>query len=148
MLYVLVMKDIRQVVTAGLNGAVATAVDVGSLILLHGHLHVPVAAAAFVASTAGGVTNFVMNKYLAFHDHSRVTPRQLARFGGVALVTACLLALTMQIVSVWLGVEYVVAKILCAAIVFVIWTYPAQRKLVFKRSAGLQSPPFAHAHAH
>jgi putative flippase GtrA len=130
------MRNYRQAVTAGLNGAVATGVDVSSLVLLHGHMHVPVAAAAFVASTAGGVTNFVLNKYLAFRDHSHVTASQLGRFGGVALVTACLLAVTMQVISVWLGVEYIVAKVICAAIVFVIWTYPAQRKLVFKPGHG------------
>ena len=127
------MQNHRQAVTAGINGGISTAVDVGSLVLLHGHLHVPVALAAFVASTAGGVANFVLNKYVAFQDHSPVTANQLGRFGGVALVTACLLALTMQIVAVWCGVEYVVAKCICAAIVFLIWTYPAQRRLVFHR---------------
>jgi putative flippase GtrA len=128
------MSNHRQAVTAAVNGAVATGVDVGTLVLLHGHLHVPVAPAAFVACTAGAVANFILNKYVAFQDHSRVTAHQLGRFGGVALITAALLALSMQVVAVWLGVEYIVAKVICAAIVFLIWTYPAQRKIVFKPS--------------
>lgn len=141
------MKNLRQAVAAGINGVVATGVDVGTLVLLHGVLNVPVAAAAFGASAAGGVTNFVMNKYLAFHDHSKITKRQLARFGGVALVTACMLALLMQIIAVWLGVQYIVAKLICAAIVFVVWTYPAQRRLVFKRPHTAASANRAFAHA-
>lgn len=142
------MKNLRQVVTAGLNGVVSTGVDVGSLVLLHGVMHVPVAAAAFGASAAGGVANFVMNKYIAFQDHSKVTKRQLARFGAVALVTACMLALLMQIIAVWLGVQYIAAKLVCAAIVFVVWTYPAQRRLVFKPPSSRRasaSNSFAHA---
>ncbi len=146
MLLYRLMDKVRQAVTAGFNGVVSTGVDIGSLILLHGHLHVPVAGAAFVAASAGAVTNFVLNKYLAFRDHSRVNRRQLARFAGVALVTAGLLAVAMQIVAVWLGVEYIVAKMVCAAIVFLVWTYPAQRKLVFRRKHSLSaSRRFAHA---
>ncbi len=142
------MKNLRQAVTAGLNGVVSTGVDVGSLVLLHGVMHVPVAAAAFGASAVGGVTNFVMNKYIAFQDHSKVTKRQLARFGAVALVTACMLALLMQVIAVWLGVQYIVAKLICAAIVFFVWTYPAQRKLVFKKPSSRAGASASHSFAH
>jgi hypothetical protein len=39
----------------------------------------------------------------------------------------------MKIVAVDLRVPYLAAKALCAAAVFVAWTYPAQRRLVFRR---------------
>jgi putative flippase GtrA len=57
------------------------------------------------------------------------------RFGLVAVVTAIWMALAMQLVAVELGVPYLLAKLICAAVVFAVWTYPAQRRLVFRRTA-------------
>jgi len=34
------------------------------------------------------------------------------------------MAFTMQLVSVKLGVPYLVAKLICSAVVFLAWTYP------------------------
>ena len=75
--------------------------------------------------------NFVMNKYLACRDHAPVDPRQVARFGFVAAVAALLTATGMKLVTMTLAVPLVVAKVAFAALVFVLWTYPAQRWLVF-----------------
>jgi hypothetical protein len=38
-------------------------------------------------------------------------------------------------VAVVLGVPYLLAKLICAICVFAVWTYPAQRRLVFRRAA-------------
>ena len=108
--------------------------DVGVLVLLVEH-HTPVALAAFCGAAAGAVMNFALNKYLAFRDRSPINGRQLARFGLVAVATAALMAIAMQLVAVELGVPYLIAKLLCAAAVFAVWTYPAQRRLVFRRAA-------------
>ena len=108
--------------------------DVGVLVLLVEH-HTPVALAAFCGAAAGAVMNFALNKYLAFRDRSPINGRQLARFGLVAVATAVLMAIAMQLVAVELGVPYLLAKLLCAAAVFAVWTYPAQRRLVFRRAA-------------
>ena len=128
------MKNIRQLATAGAGGAVGSGVDVAVLVLLVEHgTRVPVAA--FCGAAAGAVVNFALNKYLAFRDRSPITGRQLARFGLVAVATALLMALAMQLVAVELGVPYLLAKLICAAVVFAVWTYPAQRRLVFRRRA-------------
>ena len=108
--------------------------DVAVLVLLVEH-HAPIAAAAFCGAAAGAVANFTLNKYFAFRDRSPITGRQLARFGLVAVATALLMAAAMQLVAVWLGVPYLIAKLVCAALVFAVWTYPAQRRLVFRRAA-------------
>ena len=123
--------NLRNFVASGIGGGCATAVDVGTLVLLVEH-HTPVALAAFVACAAGAVVCFTMNKYIAFRDRTKVTWQQLGRFGIVAVATALLMALAMQIVAVQLGVQYVVAKVICSALVFLAWTYPAQRRLVFR----------------
>jgi hypothetical protein len=51
----------------------------------------------------------------------------------VAAATALLMAAAMQLFAVELGVPYLAAKVVCSALVFLAWTYPAQRRLVFAR---------------
>ncbi|MBA3456384.1 MAG: GtrA family protein [Deltaproteobacteria bacterium] len=126
------MKNPRELLTAGAGGIAATVVDVLLLILMVEH-GVSVPTAAFLAATAGAVVCFLMNKYIAFRDRTSVTIEQIGRFGAVAVTTAMLMALSMKIVAVHLGVPYLVAKLVCAATIFVVWAYPAQRRLVFAR---------------
>lgn len=126
------VKNPREMLTAGLGGVAATAIDVGLLVLMvESGVSVPVAA--FFASCVGAMVNFVVNKYIAFRDRTPITIQQLSRFGVVAVATALWMALAMKVVAVELGVPYVVAKLVCAVLVFVAWTYPAQRRLVFAR---------------
>lgn len=116
-----------------MGGAVGSVIDIAVLVLMVEH-GVQVAVAAFSGAAAGAVVNFALNKYIAFRDRSRISGRQLLRFGLVAVATAMLMALAMQLVAVKLGVPYLLAKLLCAAVVFSVWTYPAQRRLVFRRA--------------
>jgi putative flippase GtrA len=118
--------------TAGLGGAVGTGADVGTLVLLVQRAHLAIPLATFLAASVGAVVCFLMNKYVAFRDRKPVTARQLGSFAGVAFATALMMALAMKLVAVELGVPYVLAKLLCAAAIFVAWTYPAQRRLVFR----------------
>lgn len=119
---------------AGIGGAVGSMLDVAVLVLMV-ECGAPIAGAAFCGAAAGAVTNFALNKYFAFRDRSPIHGWQLARFGLVAVATAVLMASAMQLVAVELGVPYLIAKLVCAAVVFAVWTYPAQRRLVFRRSA-------------
>ncbi len=133
LLLVVTKKNARELLTAGFGGIAATIVDVSFLVLLVEAIGLSIPVSAFLASGAGAAMNFVLNKYVAFRDRSPITLHQLARFGAVAVATALLMALAMKLVAVELGVPYVVAKLLCAVTVFIIWTYPAQRRLVFSR---------------
>jgi putative flippase GtrA len=126
------VKNPRVLLTAGVGGVVATLLDVSLLAILVKH-GVAIGVAAFFAAAAGAVMNFVLNKYIAFRDRSPVTLQQLSRFGAVAVATAMLMAVAMHVVAVKLGVHFLLAKAICAAIVFAIWTFPAQRRLVFAR---------------
>ncbi len=122
-------------ITAGLGGLVATAADVLSLMVLVKIFGAPVPLAAFLASSVGAIVAYVVNKYVAFRDRSPITFEQLGRFGFVALTTALIMAGAMKLVAVELHVAVLPAKLICAAVVFVAWTYPAQRRLVFTRRA-------------
>ncbi len=126
------VMQLRQVATAGLGGVAATVVDMSALVLLVKH-GMPVAAAAFMSAAAGAAVGFLLNKHIAFRDRTPITLEQLGRFGGVAVATALLMAMAMQLFNVKLHVPLVVAKIICSALIFVAWTYPAQRRLVFAR---------------
>jgi putative flippase GtrA len=128
------VKQARELLGAGVAGAFGTGIDLGALVLLVGH-HVPIALATFIATLAGAATNFTLNKYVAFHDRSPLTLAQVVRFDVVAVIAALLMAAAMKIATATLGLPVVAAKLACAAVVFVIWTYPAQRRLVFVRGA-------------
>jgi putative flippase GtrA len=123
----------REVLSAGLGGAVGSIFDIATLVVLV-ESGTPVALAAFCGAAAGAAMNFALNKYVAFRDRTPITGQQLARFGLVAVATAVLMALAMQLVAVQLGVPYLVAKLVCAAAVFAVWSYPAQRRIVFRRA--------------
>lgn len=144
------MKNPRELLASGAAGAAATGCDLGLLLFLVGpHARVPVPAATFGAAVAGAAVGFVANKYVAFRDRSPLQLDQLARFQVVALVAALLMAGAMKIVAVGLGVPIVPAKLACATLVFLLWTYPAQRRFVFGRARGAGSfavagdPPLA-----
>jgi putative flippase GtrA len=124
----------RELLAAAMAGALGTGLDLGVLVILVGR-HAPIALATFVATLAGAATNFTLNKYVAFKDRSPLTLGQVARFDVVAVVAALLMAAAMKIATTALGFPVVAAKLVCAAVVFAIWTYPAQRRLVFVRGA-------------
>jgi len=132
LLIVCLVMQARQLVTAGLGGIAATVVDMSGLVLMV-KSGMPVAVSAFLAAAAGACVGFMMNKHIAFRDRTPITLQQCARFGGVAVATALLMAVAMQLFAVKLGLPLMAAKLVCSALVFVAWTYPAQRKLVFVR---------------
>jgi putative flippase GtrA len=127
----------RQVMASGIGGGLATLVDVGTLVLQTRH-GTPVPVAAFISAAIGACVGFTFNKYVAFRDRSAVSASQLGRFGIVAVVTALIMALAMEIVAVKLRVPTVLAKLICSALVFVGWTYPAQRRVFSRLRPALQ----------
>jgi putative flippase GtrA len=132
-LIVSLVMQLREMLRAGFGGVAATATDVSMLVLLVKHAHTPVALATFIAAACGAAVGFTLNKYIAFRDRSPITFKQVGRFALVAVATALLMAGLMQLIAVKLGAPLLVATLICSALVFVAWTYPAQRRLVFKR---------------
>jgi putative flippase GtrA len=119
-----------EAAVAGLGGVVATLVDVATLSALV-ESGCAIAPAALAGASAGAVAAFWFNRHVAFRDHSPLGCRQVARAGVVALVTALAMAAAMQLTAVVLGIPYLVAKALCAVLVFTLWSLPAQRRFVF-----------------
>jgi putative flippase GtrA len=124
-------NEMRKILRAGLAGGCATTTDVTVLTRLVHH-GAPIALSAFAGAVCGAVVCFVMNKYVTFRDRSPLHVRQVARFGMVASCTAVITALAMQLLAVVLGVPYLLAKAVCAVLVFSCWSYPAQKRVVFR----------------
>jgi putative flippase GtrA len=131
----------KRILRVGMSGVVATALDVGALIALVELAGVHVTLAAFLAATLGGVTNFLVNKYWAFQDRAPLEIRQITLYAMVSLVTAAFVAVSVHILAVLIGLPYLAAKGIAAALVFLVWTYPAQARLVFPVVApGIDEP--------
>jgi len=124
-------NGIKQTIGAGAGGVLGTAVDVVVLAALV-QRGAAIAPSAFVGALAGAGVSFVGSKYVAFRDRSALRLRQVAAFGLMAAAGALLLAIAMQFTVVVLRVPYLPAKALCAAAVFLVWSYPAQLHLVFR----------------
>lgn len=125
---------LRIALGASLGGVVATSVDIGVLSLLVAVVHASIPVAAFAGAASGATLCFLINRRV-FGDRRRITAAQVLRFAAVSLATAVLMAGAMQLVAVRLAVPYLLAKVICAAVVFICWSYPAQRRLVFAPTA-------------
>lgn len=125
------MSSSRQKLLAGLGGVAATAVDVVALAALVEN-GCPVAPAAYLGATLGAAVSFTVSRRLAFRDRSPLTWSQLARFAAVAFAAAMTMAVAMHVTADLLGVPYLLAKALCGVAVFALWTFPAQRRYVFR----------------
>ena len=121
-----------MMLAAGLGGAAGSIFDVVTLLLLVKHTPASIPLSAFLAAGVGAVVCFLFNKFIAFREKTPVTFEQVARFGFVAVVTGIFTAGAMKIVAVDLHVPVIAAKAICAALVFLVWTFPAQRRFVFK----------------
>jgi putative flippase GtrA len=123
-------RRFRPLAAASVGGILSTIVDVAVLAaLIHRGVAIPIAA--FTGAISGAGICFVANKYVAFRDHRPADVRQIAAFAAVALATAALMALAMYVACDRGHLPYLTAKALCASVVFVCWSYPAQRRLVF-----------------
>lgn len=121
-------RRLRTMAAAALGGLAATAIDVGVLSTLL-HRGVGVGRAAFVGAVAGAVVSFLASKYVAFGDRRRLDARQVAGFAAVALSTALLMGAAMYLACARAHLPYLAAKLGCAALIFVCWSYPAQRRV-------------------
>ena len=121
----------RKIIRAGLAGGCATTTDVTVLTTLVHH-GAPIALSAFAGAACGAIVCFLMNKYVTFRDRTPVRVGQVARFAMVASCTALFTALAMQVLAVGIGIPYLLAKAMCAVLVFSCWSYPAQKRVVFR----------------
>lgn len=125
----------RRILRTGTAGAFAAVADVLTLIALVDRAGLRPGPAAFLAASVGAVFGFVLSKYWAFRDYSALDRRQVYRYGMVALLNAALVAFSVHVLADIVGIQYLWAKGVSAVLVFAVWSYPAQSRIVFRRPA-------------
>ncbi len=123
-------SDHKKMMKGAFSGVFATVFDLLLLVLFVELLMFPLGFSVFFASMGGGVISFLLSKFWAFGDQSRVSFKQIYTFAAVALVTAFLVALGVSLLSL---LPYLFAKGISQVLVFLAWSFPAQKKLVFIR---------------
>ncbi|NBE50238.1 GtrA family protein [Streptomyces boluensis] len=114
-----------------LVGGLCYAIDVGTLVLLHGGLQVPLAAATSVAFVTVLAVNFGLNRAFVFRSGAMVGPAFVKYLTLVALNYFATIATVTGLTA--LGMSYVVAKT-ASTIVNAVANYGAFRWWVFRPS--------------
>jgi putative flippase GtrA len=116
-----------------LSALLATGLDFSVMTLSHELFGVdPVLATVFGASS-GGLANFQLGRHWVFGGarDGRVFGQAL-RYACVSLGCVVLNALGMGLLGLWAGPEsYVIQRVVVSLLVGFLWSYPAQRWLVF-----------------
>ena len=110
----------------------AVAVEFVLLSALVSLFHLHYLAASFVASTAGLVIAFWVNRQWAFRAGAGAAGPQLLRHGFVVTGGIGLGLVLMWLQVHGLGLPYQVSWLLGGAIVFFAWTFPMQRWFTFR----------------
>jgi putative flippase GtrA len=133
-----------------LSALAATGLDFSVMTLSHELFGIdPVLATVFGAS-CGGLANFQLGRHWVFGGarDGRVFGQAL-RYACVSLGCVVLNALGMGLVGLWVGPEsYVLQRVIISLLVGFLWSYPAQRWLVFAARptrARASSPELPHA---
>ncbi len=126
-----VVRMKTRLIKTAMSGAAASAVDVVCIVALVELAGVAVGASAFVAACVGSSVSFTLSKFWAFSCRRPVHTEQVASFAGVALGTAAFNGVIVHFGYSVLGLPYLIAWLATAVGVFLVWSYPAQARLVF-----------------
>ena len=132
------MGDIsRQIVTfckAETSAAVASAVDFAVTLILAELLGVWYGYATFIGALSGGVVNCSVNYRWVF-TAQRMGKVQIAmRYLLVWVGSILLNTLFTYLVTEFVGISYIIAKVVVAVMVAILWNYKMQRSYVFASS--------------
>ncbi len=121
---------------------IATGVDFGTMIALVELAHLAPPVATVGGAVCGGITNFAIGRTWAFRGvHTGSLHGQAARYAAVSFGGALLNgALVAVVLAVAASMPYVAARMLVAALVSVVYTFPMHTRVVF-RAAGMPKIP-------
>jgi putative flippase GtrA len=119
-----------------IGALVATAVDFGTMIFCVERLGLSAVFATAVGATLGAVTNFSLGRSWIFRRHSGRLEAQAARYALVSAGSAGWNSLGEHVVHDLAHVQYVVARVLVAVAVSLLWNFPMHRRFVFREGRG------------
>lgn len=116
-----------------LGALVATAVDFATMIAtVELGLCGPVAATA-VGALTGATVNFWLSRTWIFAATGGGTFAQALRYAAVSLASLGWNTVGEYVAVHWLGLQYVMGRVIVAVLVSVGWNYPMHRNFVFRR---------------
>jgi len=116
---------------AQVSSALATTVDFGLLFGLVEHAGVWYVAATAIGTLAGGITNFLVNRYWTFRASHKVWHEQAFRYAIISVSSMLLNAGGVWAVTEWFGVHYSVSVVVVSALVGLLFNFPLHRHYVF-----------------
>ncbi len=132
-----IVARIVELLRAGAAGIAATAVDVGTLALLVSVFHVDARVASIPALVAGGVANFVGNRYFAFRAKDGDFAKQALGYTAVEVVALALNGVLYDLALRTFPVAahaYWLVRLITSHAVFLAWSYPLWRKVFAERA--------------
>ncbi len=110
----------------------ATAVDFSTMIAVVNGAGLSSVVGTALGAGLGAITNFTLGRYWTFEAGQRPPAGQVLRYAFVSGISLGLNALGEYFVNVVLHVQYVVARMMVAALVSWLWNFPMQRHFVFR----------------
>ena len=120
----------RRLVPATVSALVATAADLGLVMLLVGVLDCTAALATAAGCLLGGGINFAMNRRWTFASTAQKAP-QAMRYTIVSGTSALLNSAGVALVMLAPLPDYRLAWVVVRGLVFVCWNFPLQRDYVY-----------------
>jgi putative flippase GtrA len=117
-----------------LTSLFTTALDFGSLVGLTELAHVNYVLATWIGTVVGSLSNFTINKVWAFSAREHPTGPALARFVAVQAGASGLHTLGVWLLTRFGRLPYPASKAIVAAVVYLGWNYPLNRRFVFPPS--------------
>jgi len=117
---------------AQLIALLATGVDFGITWLLVALAGAPPVAGGATGTLCGGVTHFMISRNWVFNAQERKWTGQLNRYVLVWIGNLVLNVSGLWLLTHYTGMNYLIAKIITAVLVAVLYNYQLQKKFVFK----------------
>ncbi|HKU37648.1 MAG TPA: GtrA family protein [Polyangiales bacterium] len=110
----------------------ATVFDFSTMIGMVQLLHVHPALGTAVGAAAGGMFNFLLGLHWIFPAGRSTAFGSALRYALVSVASLGLNTAGEYVLVSWLGVQYVLARLLVAIGVSVLWNFPMQRDFVYR----------------
>lgn len=118
-------------VKAQASSIIATLFDFLTTIVCKEFFYFWYVIASLLGTIVGGTTNFVLGRNWVFNRKEKKMPRQIVKYLIIWNGNLLLSTLGVFIVTHYLGLSYIISKIIVSVIVGVSYNYLLQKKFVF-----------------
>ncbi|MFO0660687.1 MAG: GtrA family protein [Polyangiaceae bacterium] len=126
-------KNLALLARHQLASIVATAVDFSTMVLAVEVAGLSAVWGTVIGAFHGGVANFLANRYWTFSREGSLESSPVDQGAKYVIVSACSLLWNAlgEHLLVRVGLHYVIARVLVAVSVGLLWNYPLHRGVVF-----------------